>query len=158
MCESTNWFLKKVSWRNFFSEIEVFRKDKGHICYIRCQTVKRGKNKKWLKRSSENFRRWNGNFFLKRSFKNCSVPPNSAPSLRLRLRPSLGRSKCPTTPLFSMLCLFLEFPVSVFHHPVHELLSIGLSFPLFFSILPSIISLAVHCSLQVYTQLFRCIL
>src|SRR6218665_3402298 len=28
------------------------------------------------------------------------------------------RSKCPTTPLFSMLCLFLEFPVSVLllHH------------------------------------------
>ena len=34
-----------------------------------------------------------------------------------------GRSKCPTTPLFSMLCLFLEFPVSILHHPVHELLS-----------------------------------
>src|SRR6218665_2336951 len=34
-----------------------------------------------------------------------------------------GRSNCPTTPLFSMLCLFLEFPVSVLHHPVHELLS-----------------------------------
>src|SRR6218665_678955 len=33
-----------------------------------------------------------------------------------------GRSKCPTTPLFSMLCLFLEFPVSVVHHVLHELL------------------------------------
>src|SRR6218665_1523657 len=49
-----------------------------------------------------------------------------------------GRSKCPTTPLFSMLCLFLEFPVSVLHHPVHELLS---RLPLFPSILPSITSL-----------------
>src|SRR6218665_1700838 len=34
-----------------------------------------------------------------------------------------GRSKCPTTPLFSMLRLFLEFPVSVLHYPVNELLS-----------------------------------
>src|SRR6218665_349536 len=34
-----------------------------------------------------------------------------------------GRSKCPTTPLFSMLCLFFEFPVSFLHHPVHEFLS-----------------------------------
>src|SRR6218665_1113121 len=40
-----------------------------------------------------------------------------------------GRSKCPTTPLFSMLCLFLEFPVSVLHHPVHELLSRTSSLP-----------------------------
>jgi len=34
-----------------------------------------------------------------------------------------SRSKCPTIPLFSMLCLFLEFPVSVLHYPIHELLS-----------------------------------
>src|SRR6218665_1503059 len=34
-----------------------------------------------------------------------------------------GKSKCSTTPLVSMLCLFLEFPVSVLHHPVHKLLS-----------------------------------
>src|SRR6218665_995121 len=34
-----------------------------------------------------------------------------------------GRSKCPMTPLFSKLCLFLEFPVSALHHRVHELLS-----------------------------------
>src|SRR6218665_943970 len=39
-----------------------------------------------------------------------------------------GISKCPTTPLFSMLCFFLEFPVSVFHHPVHEFLSRSSSF------------------------------
>src|SRR6218665_933686 len=34
-----------------------------------------------------------------------------------------SRSKCPTTPLFSTLCLFFEFPVTFLHHPVHELLS-----------------------------------
>ena len=49
-------------------------------------------------------------------------------------------SKCPTTPLFSMLCLFLEFPISVLHHPVQEL-CLGLPLPLFPSILLSIISL-----------------
>ena len=30
---------------------------------------------------------------------------------------------CPTTQLFSMLCLFVESSVSVLHHPVHEFLS-----------------------------------
>src|SRR6218665_3515179 len=41
-----------------------------------------------------------------------------------------GRFKCPTTPLFSMLCLFPEFPVSVLYHPVYELLSRSFSFSL----------------------------
>src|SRR6218665_148057 len=59
----------------------------------------------------------------------------SSPHSVSRPRPSLpsghlppGRSKCPTTPLFPMLCLFLEFPVSVLHNPVHELLYMLLSF------------------------------
>jgi len=55
-----------------------------------------------------------------------------------------GRTKCPTTPLLSMLCFFLEFPVSVFHHPVHELLS-----------RPSSSSLPFHSSfyhLPLYTE------
>jgi len=42
----------------------------------------------------------------------------------------LSPHKCPTTPLFSMLCLFFEFPVSFLHHPVHELLSRSSSLPL----------------------------
>src|SRR6218665_918249 len=53
-----------------------------------------------------------------------------------------GRSECPTTPFFSMLCLFLEFPVSVLHHPVHELLS-----------RPSSSSLLLHPSLH-YLSLY----
>src|SRR6218665_694580 len=44
--------------------------------------------------------------------------------------PPLGRSTCPTILLFSMLCLFLEFPVSILHHPVYELLSRPSSSPL----------------------------
>ena len=50
---------------------------------------------------------------------------------------SPGRSKCLTTPLFSMLCLFFEFPVSVLPHLIHEL-CLGLPLPLFVSILPFI--------------------
>src|SRR6218665_216858 len=34
-----------------------------------------------------------------------------------------GRSKCPRTPLFSILCIFLEFPVSVLQNQVLERLS-----------------------------------
>src|SRR6218665_1234661 len=34
-----------------------------------------------------------------------------------------GRSKCPSTQLLTLLCLFFEFPVSGLHHSVHELLS-----------------------------------
>jgi len=41
----------------------------------------------------------------------------------------LVRFKCPTIPLFTMLCLQIEFSVSVLHYPVHELLSLPL--PLF---------------------------
>ena len=51
-------------------------------------------------------------------------PPRTSIFLQVICLP--GRSICPTIPqssVFSMLCLFLEFPVSVLHHPVHELLS-----------------------------------
>src|SRR6218665_452819 len=34
-----------------------------------------------------------------------------------------SRSTRPSTPLLPMVCRFFEFPVSVLHHPVHELLS-----------------------------------
>src|SRR6218665_923184 len=39
-----------------------------------------------------------------------------------------GRSKSPSTQLLTLLCLFFEFPVSVLHHSVHELLSRSSSF------------------------------
>src|SRR6218665_1622930 len=60
-----------------------------------------------------------------------------------------------------MLCLFVEFSVSVLHHPVHELLSIGLPLPLFpsilHSILPSIISLCRELSLRICPIQFFCL-
>src|SRR6218665_372727 len=65
-----------------------------------------------------------------------------------------GMSKCPTTPLFSMLCPFLEFPVSVLHHLVHGL---GLPLPLFPSILPSIISLCRELPLRMCRIQFFCL-
>src|ERR1700733_1895532 len=43
-------------------------------------------------------------------------------SSSLGLLPS-GRSECPTTPFLPLLCFFFEFSISVFHHPVQELLS-----------------------------------
>src|SRR6218665_1836934 len=55
----------------------------------------------------------------------------------------LGRYKCPTITLFSMLCLFLDFSISIFHHPVHELLS-----------RPSSSSLPLHCLHCIYAECF----
>src|SRR6218665_972249 len=63
-----------------------------------------------------------------------------------------GRSKCPTTPIFSMLCPFLEFPVSILHHQVHELLSRPFS-----SSLPSIISLCRELPLRMCPIQFFCL-
>src|SRR6218665_3630194 len=70
-----------------------------------------------------------------------------------------GRSKCPMTPLFSILCLFLEFPVSVLHHPVHEILSrpSSSSLPLFPSILLSTISLCRELHLRKCPTQFFCL-
>jgi len=64
-----------------------------------------------------------------------------------------GRSKCLTNPLFSMLCLFLEFPVPVLQHPVHELLSRPSSSPPFFH--P--ISLSVESPLRMCPIQFFCL-
>src|ERR1700733_2202527 len=52
-------------------------------------------------------------------------------SSSLGLLPS-SRSECPTTPLLPLLCFFFEFSISVFHHPVQELLSRFL--PLWFAL------------------------
>jgi len=67
------------------------------------------------------------------------------------------RSKCPTTPLFSIFCHFLEFSVSVLHHPVHELLSIGLPLSLVPSIFPSTISLYRELPLRMCPIQFFCL-
>ena len=50
------------------------------------------------------------------------------------------RSSCPSTPLLPLLCLSFEFSASVFHHPVHGLLSIGLLFPF----LPLLLNSRLH--------------
>src|SRR6218665_1649822 len=66
-----------------------------------------------------------------------------------------GKSKCPTIPLFSMLCLFLEFPVSVLHHPVHELLSSpsSSSLPFHLSFHPSF----YYLPLYIESSLLECV-
>src|SRR6218665_788701 len=60
-----------------------------------------------------------------------------------------GRSKCPMTPLFSKLCLFLEFPVSV----LHELFFLfsPLSFP---PLSPSAESFLLECVLSSSSAFF----
>ena len=59
----------------------------------------------------------------------------------------------------SMLRLFLEFPVSVLHHPVHEILSMpsSSSLPLFPSILLSTISLCRELHLRKCPTQFFCL-
>src|SRR6218665_2827016 len=49
-----------------------------------------------------------------------------------------SRSTRPSTPLLPMVCRFFEFPVSVLHHPVHELLSRSSSSPLLLHSFPTI--------------------
>src|SRR6218665_2894258 len=56
-----------------------------------------------------------------------------------------GTFKCPSTPLFLLLCLFFEFPISLLHHPL----------PVFPSILPFILSLCresplITCPIQFF--------
>ena len=67
-----------------------------------------------------------------------------------------NRSKNPSTPLFSMLCVFLEFPISVLYHPVHELLSrLFLSFlPSFLPLSPSVESCLLECVQSSSSALF----
>src|SRR6218665_240393 len=56
-----------------------------------------------------------------------------------------------------MLCLFLEFPVSVFHHPVHELLSRPSSSPLPLQSSHHYLSLQRVTSQNVSSQVFFCL-
>jgi len=76
-CENTNWVLKKVSWRNF-SEIEVCLVKKQAILWFQKACKDRQKTEKsglWLKKKIKVIR---------------NVPPNSAPSLLLRMAPRAG--------------------------------------------------------------------
>src|SRR6218665_654374 len=86
---------KKGVIKELFCEIGVFVvKKRSYMTFHRVKTLKMIW-KTWSmtkKRSSELFVRENGNFFLKRSFRNLglrkkipSPPPNSAPGLRLWL-------------------------------------------------------------------------
>src|ERR1700733_3606741 len=69
-----------------------------------------------------------------------------------------GRSERPMAPFLSLLCLFFQFSVPFFHHPVKKFLSRSSSAS-FSSSLPSIISLCSEsprnkCPIQIFCLVF----